>query len=55
MGKAGCSGLIEAADAIETATSKVIKTGNVTRDLGGSLSTSQAGEALREEMRRLAG
>jgi hypothetical protein len=25
----------------------------VTRDLGGNLSTSQAGEAMREEIRRL--
>lgn len=45
----------EAADAIETAASTVVKTGKVTRDLGGNLSTSQAGEAMREEIRRLAG
>lgn len=35
-----------AAQAIEAAASAAIKTGNVTRDLGGNLSTPQAGDAI---------
>lgn len=43
----------DAASAIEAAASAVIKTGRVTRDLGGTLSTPQAGEAVRAELKRL--
>ncbi len=45
----------DAARAIEEAAAATIRSGKVTFDLGGSLSTSQAGEALREELRRIAG
>jgi 3-isopropylmalate dehydrogenase len=44
----------DAACAIETAASGVIKAGKVTRDLGGTLSTPQAGTAVRDELQRMA-
>ena len=45
----------DAADAIEAAASQVVKTGRVTRDLSGNLSTLQVGEAVRDALRHLAG
>lgn len=48
-------GYRDAAQAIEAAASEVIKRGEVTRDLGGSLSTPQAGEAVRQALKGIAG
>ena len=45
-------GLTEAADAIERAVRVTIASGTVTFDLGGSSSTAQVGEAVREALRR---
>lgn len=47
-------GHVDAARAIERAVGETIRNGKVTRDLGGSLSTPQAGEAICEELRRTA-
>jgi 3-isopropylmalate dehydrogenase len=38
--------LDQEADALETAVNKAVSTGQVTADLGGSLSTRQVGDAV---------
>lgn len=43
-------GFKDAADAIETAVEKAVEHGETTQDIGGSLSTTEAGEAIRKHL-----
>jgi 3-isopropylmalate dehydrogenase len=46
-------GLKEAATAIERAVKETIASGETTRDIGGALSTAEAGEAIRSRLASL--
>ncbi|MGH9945266.1 MAG: isocitrate/isopropylmalate family dehydrogenase, partial [Pyrinomonadaceae bacterium] len=43
-------GFDEASRALENAVSAAVRTGHSTRDLGGTLSTNEAGEAIRQRL-----
>jgi 3-isopropylmalate dehydrogenase len=45
-------GHVEAAEAVERAVRECVAAGETTRDLGGTLSTTQAGESIRRRIRR---
>ena len=49
------AGHAEAAMMVESAVAEAVKTGYTTPDLGGNLSTTQVGNFIRRELRRMAG
>jgi 3-isopropylmalate dehydrogenase len=43
-------GLTEASEAIESAVEKAVRAGETTQDIGGKLSTKEAGDAIRRHL-----